>query len=227
MLLILFVECKYPYEAPYFYIYKNDGLFPRLKCLRIARRLYDEALSLSSEGTPSIFSIISLLENEYEMKAYLEENREQFLDQYEPLFPKEQHEEEMNGDSHYELGSTNKRNRDDVSWEEITKEDNLIEKRFREKQNNVNYRRMKETRRKLPAWSNMNEILETVQQNQVVIISGETGCGKSTQVRSLSLISHCIFVLKKKIIIRRKELMKSLNENVIDTAVYFRRLDHQ
>lgn len=147
---------------------------------------------LSSEGTPSIFSIISLLENEYEIKTYLEENKEPFLDQYEPLFPKEQYDEEIIGDSHYELGSTNKRNRGNVSWEEITKDDDLIEKRFREKQNNANYRRMKETRKKLPAWSNMNEILETVHQNQVVIISGETGCGKSTQVCASSYPSICI-----------------------------------
>lgn len=175
-------ECKYPYEAPYFYIYKNDGMFPRLKCLRIAKRLYDEALLLSSDGTPSIFSIISLLENGYEMGAYLEESKEQFLDQYESLFPKEQDEEEENVASHYELGSTNKRNRKDISWEETTKEDDLIEKRFKEKQKNTNYIRMKEMRRRLPAWSCMNEILETLHQNQVVIISGETGCGKSTQV---------------------------------------------
>lgn len=154
-----------------------------MKCLRIAKRLYDEALLLSSDGTPSIFSIISLLENEYEMRAYLEENKEQFLDQYEPLFPKEQdEEEEENAASHYEPGSTNKRNRDNSSWKETIKEDDLIEKRFREKQKNVNYIRMKETRRKLPAWSCMNEVLETLHQNQVIIISGETGCGKSTQV---------------------------------------------
>ncbi|XP_014485773.1 PREDICTED: putative ATP-dependent RNA helicase DHX57 isoform X1 [Dinoponera quadriceps] len=175
--------CKYPYEAPYFYIYKNDRMFPRINCLRIARKLHDHALSLAEQGTPSLFSIISFLEYEFGVKTYLEENREQFLDQYEPLFPKEQeNEEEESAASHYKLGSTNKKNRDCVSWEEIIKEDDLLEKRFKEKQKNANYRKMKETRKKLPVWSNMTKILETVQQNQVVIISGETGCGKSTQV---------------------------------------------
>lgn len=180
-MFILFVECKYPYEPPYLYFYKNDGSYPRIKCLRIVRRLHNEALSLSLEGTPSIFSIISLLENEYEIKAYLEENKELFLHQFEPLFPKEQNEEELNVPSHYELGSTNKRNRD-ISWEQISEEDNLIEEIFMNKRKSSNYKRMQEVRKKLPAWSNMNEILETVDKNQVVIISGETGCGKSTQV---------------------------------------------
>lgn len=141
---------------------------------------------LSNDGTPSIFSIISLLENEHEMKVYLEECKEQFLDQFEPLFPKEQDTEEENVASHYAPGSTNKRNRNNISWEETIKEDDFIEKRFREKQKSANYIRMKETRRKLPAWSCMNEILETLHQNQVVIISGETGCGKSTQVNRVT-----------------------------------------
>lgn len=165
-------------------------MFSHINCLRIARKLHDHALSLANQGTPSLFSTISLLEYEYEIKTYLEENREQFLDQYEPLFPKRpENEEEENAASHYKLGSTNKKNRDYISWEEIIKEDDLIEKRFKEKQKNANYRRMKEIRKKLPVWSNMTKILETIQQNQVVVISGETGCGKSTQVYDAVLSS--------------------------------------
>lgn len=37
-------------------------------------------------------------------------------------------------------------------------------------------------RRGLPAWEHRIEILEKVARSQVVLISGETGCGKSTQV---------------------------------------------
>lgn len=115
------------------------------------------------------------------MKTYLEENKEQFLHQYEALCPKEQEKEEELP-SHYKLGSTSKKNRDNISWEQIRKEDDLIEKKFMDKKENPNYMRMQEVRKKLPAWSKTNEILETIHENQVVIISGETGCGKSTQV---------------------------------------------
>lgn len=211
--------CKYPYEAPYFYIYKNDRKFPRINCLRIARKLHDHALLLANEGTPSLFSTISLLEYENDVKTYLEENKEQFLDQYEPLFPKERESEEERA-SHYKLGNTNKKNRDCVSWEEIIKEDDLIEKRFKEKQKNANYRKMKETRKKLPVWSNMTKILESVQQNQVVIISGETGCGKSTQVHSVVLSLSC------KRIYQKKENNKNVDANVTGTAIYLRRVDY-
>eukprot|EP00392_Amoebophrya_sp_AT5.2_P015693 g15909.t1 len=39
-----------------------------------------------------------------------------------------------------------------------------------------------ERRKELPAWAQREEVLESVQMNQVTLISGETGCGKSTQV---------------------------------------------
>ncbi|XP_076661533.1 putative ATP-dependent RNA helicase DHX57 [Halictus rubicundus] len=173
--------CKYPYEPPFFYFYKNDGTFSSIHCLRVGRRLYNEALSLAENDTPSIFSIISLLENEYEMKTYLEENKEQFLDKNDILFPKSL---EADGDlaTHHELGTTNRRNRNNITSEEIIKTDDLIYENFMEKQDSSKYKRMKEIRRKLPAWSKMDNILGTVQENQVTIISGETGCGKSTQV---------------------------------------------
>ncbi|CAK9806163.1 Putative ATP-dependent RNA helicase DHX57 [Anthophora plagiata] len=176
-------DCKYPYEPPYFYFYKNDGTFPRMSCLRIGRKLHDEALALSEDGTPCIFSIISLLENEYEIKEYLVENKEQFLDHNELLFQKQtESESETNLATHYELGSIHRKKINNVPWEEIIKEDDLIEKHFKEKQTNPRYKKMKEIRRTLPAWSKMSEILKIICENQVTIISGETGCGKSTQV---------------------------------------------
>lgn len=144
--------------------------------------MHNEALLLSLDGIPSIFSIISLLENEYEIKTYLEEDKEQFLHQYEALCPKKQKEEkEEELASHYKLGSTSKRNRD-ISYEQIIEEDNLIEISFMDKQKNPNYIKMQKIRKKLPAWLKTSEILEIIRENQIVIISGETGCGKSTQV---------------------------------------------
>ena len=38
-------------------------------------------------------------------------------------------------------------------------------------------------RRKLPAYARREDILEAINNNQVIVISGETGCGKTTQVR--------------------------------------------
>ncbi|XP_076381687.1 putative ATP-dependent RNA helicase DHX57 [Megalopta genalis] len=175
--------CKYPYEPPFFYFYKNDGTFSSIHCLRIGRRLYNEALSLAMDGIPYIFSIISLLENENEMKTYLKENKEQLLDQNDTLFPKSSESDgEEDLATHHELGSINRRNRNNITSEEILTIDDSIHENFMEKQNSPKYKKMKEIRRKLPAWSKMDNILEMIHEHQVTIISGETGCGKSTQV---------------------------------------------
>ena len=121
------------------------------------------------------------MENEQEIKSHLQESKEYFLDQDDPLFPKSS-ELENSGSSHYKKGSTNKRNRNEMTMEDTIKQNNEIKAKFMDKQKNQQYLKMKEARRKLPAWSKMNEVLETIHENQVTIISGETGCGKSTQV---------------------------------------------
>lgn len=147
--------------------------------------MYEEAQTWCIDGTPSIFSIISLLENEAEIKSYLQECKEMFLDKDEPLFPKTAKSDIFdNGKSHYD--SCNKRQeKSSLTVEELAKLDDEICKDFMSKQNSNKYRKMKETRRNLPSWAKMNKILEMIDQNQVTIISGETGCGKSTQVSIL------------------------------------------
>lgn len=44
------------------------------------------------------------------------------------------------------------------------------------------YSKMKSFRENLPTYKKSKELLEVINNNQVIVISGETGCGKSTQV---------------------------------------------
>lgn len=46
-------------------------------------------------------------------------------------------------------------------------------------------------RQDLPAWGVYNKILDLILNNQVVVICGETGCGKSTQVGTWSSKNLC------------------------------------
>lgn len=46
----------------------------------------------------------------------------------------------------------------------------------------ASYRKFWETRTTLPAYACRDTILQAVSNNQVVVISGATGCGKTTQV---------------------------------------------
>lgn len=52
----------------------------------------------------------------------------------------------------------------------------------RQRDGNVKYRSVMEGRRRLPAWEHRQSVVQLVKENQVVIVSGDTGCGKSTQV---------------------------------------------
>ena len=55
--------------------------------------------------------------------------------------------------------------------EQLTSKDKLQE-----------YQALLDTRKRLPTWSRREEIVAAVRDNQVVVICGETGCGKTTQV---------------------------------------------
>jgi ATP-dependent RNA helicase DHX29 len=51
------------------------------------------------------------------------------------------------------------------------------------------YNHMLQSRMQLPMWQFRQQVVDTVEREQVVIICGETGCGKSTQVPSF-LLEH-------------------------------------
>ena len=65
------------------------------------------------------------------------------------------------------------------------------------KSSTTTYQRMLTTRMNLPIWYFKHELLNTIMRSQIVIICGETGCGKSTQVpafileHELSSGRHC------------------------------------
>ena len=47
---------------------------------------------------------------------------------------------------------------------------------------NENFLKMKRERETLPVFAMRQQILDAVYQNSVVVIKGNTGCGKTTQV---------------------------------------------
>lgn len=159
--------------------------------MRVAKRLYVEALVLSFNGIPSIPSVLSLLEKN-EIVDYLVSNKEKFLGESDSLF------QETAVSLYQEKQDENMESTDAINNFRIIKnryvprqsieENDMIERLFMEKQINPVYINMLQKRMKLPTWSYQHTILTTVQQNQVIIISGETGCGKSTQVHVFQLI---------------------------------------
>ncbi|XP_055375617.1 putative ATP-dependent RNA helicase DHX57 [Condylostylus longicornis] len=181
-------KSKYPYEAPLIFLKTTCHDIPREILLKISRKLYREAQELAKDGMPCVFTISEHLQMEDEILSYLKLDNEEFLNSKLSLFY-----EERNCDSgleidiklkptHYKLGSIHSSEGQKQDPTKISNDDRDLVKKFLDKQSNPNYKSMLKVRQSLPAWMKMNEILNTIEVSQVVVISGETGCGKSTQV---------------------------------------------
>lgn len=51
------------------------------------------------------------------------------------------------------------------------------------------YRDIYEQRKKLPVWQFLDQLDSLMKTNQVIVVEGETGSGKTTQVRSAALVT--------------------------------------
>lgn len=58
----------------------------------------------------------------------------------------------------------------------------LLNKLRRKLDNSSQYNEMLDFRQKLPSYKKKDEIVNVIEKNQIVVIFGETGCGKTTQV---------------------------------------------
>ncbi|XP_018560906.1 putative ATP-dependent RNA helicase DHX57 [Anoplophora glabripennis] len=172
---------KYPYEPPMIFL-KTNAVLPPLANLHICKRLYEEARTLAEDGIPCVYTITELLQTEDIVKAQLKEEIN-FLPPNQKLFAAEKAKEVRKiRPSHYKKGITNRDNKKALTIEEVKREDKRIVETFSSKQGDTKYVLMLQSRKNLPAWTLKKDILNTINRSQVVVISGETGCGKSTQV---------------------------------------------
>ncbi|XP_075124871.1 ATP-dependent DNA/RNA helicase DHX36 [Leptodactylus fuscus] len=65
--------------------------------------------------------------------------------------------------------------------------DRQLKEELQEKRNDYRYLDMQKFREKLPSYHMKEEIIKLIHGNQVTVISGETGCGKTTQVTQFIL----------------------------------------
>ncbi|GAA6065157.1 putative ATP-dependent RNA helicase DHX57, partial [Tachysurus ichikawai] len=70
----------------------------------------------------------------------------------------------------------------DIRAEEVLQENKKLCREFRKKTSSRRYASMQEQRVKLPVWDKKHNILDALEKNQVLVISGMTGCGKTTQI---------------------------------------------
>ena len=86
--------------------------------------------------------------------------------------------------SNKERRSADKRNGREILELEVP---GALQKIWLEKSSTLSFTRMLKTRMNLPIWNFKDELLNAINSHQVVIVCGETGCGKSTQVPTFIL----------------------------------------
>uniref|UniRef100_A0A667Z8V9 ATP-dependent DNA/RNA helicase DHX36 n=1 Tax=Myripristis murdjan TaxID=586833 RepID=A0A667Z8V9_9TELE len=68
--------------------------------------------------------------------------------------------------------------------------DDYLKRDLQGKKLDLKYQEMLEFRKKLPSYAMREEVVELINCNRVVVVSGETGCGKTTQVTQFILDDH-------------------------------------
>ena len=95
---------------------------------------------------------------------------------------------EEEADKDRKAGQTTKENSAGLSRDEA------LDERLREEYQAAPPQRaqqMRDFRRKLPSFQKRHEVIDLLHRHQVILVSGETGCGKTTQVKTSILESFC------------------------------------
>ncbi|KAM3875184.1 ATP-dependent DNA/RNA helicase DHX36 [Diretmus argenteus] len=68
--------------------------------------------------------------------------------------------------------------------------DDYLQRDLQSKQSDSKYQEMLKFRERLPSYRKREELVELINSNRVLVVSGETGCGKTTQVTQFILDDH-------------------------------------
>ncbi|XP_039498488.1 putative ATP-dependent RNA helicase DHX57 [Drosophila santomea] len=181
---------RYPYEAPFIYLKTTCHDIPHELRLRYARHLYKEAREICRDGIPCVYSICDLLQSNEQLAGRLDTSafpspkRSLFYDEPEGggVNPDDEHHQAPKP-SHYTRGQTSRNDGGHQrNAEAQTRENRRLLQQFVERRKEERYQKIIDGRKQLPAFAEIERILALIESSPVVVISGETGCGKSTQV---------------------------------------------
>lgn len=179
---------KYPFEAPMVFLKSTCPDLPPMFCLRLTRRLIEEAREVAKDGMPSVYTLTELLQLDTEVTRFLRTDRHRILDAKQSLFQdtlddNDNVEDRRNLPTHYAKGRSlgvnilfliniicfkgNNGPRLPQSAASKHKDDIALTMKFQDKQSNTHYLNMLKTRKSLPAWNMMETILETVDKHPV------------------------------------------------------------
>eukprot|EP00090_Calanus_glacialis_P015911 TRINITY_DN25023_c0_g1_i1.p1 TRINITY_DN25023_c0_g1~~TRINITY_DN25023_c0_g1_i1.p1 ORF type:complete len:1347 (-),score=453.74 TRINITY_DN25023_c0_g1_i1:75-3920(-) len=181
---------RYPQEPAIVTFCTTLTHFPQSACMKITTRLMEESKVMASDGLPSVFSIVSILESSQELDKIISgpESRlslPKVLGSDQIVRPARDDSDQRNG-AESMMGAKEKEGQMKQKSKEQERKMLEVNRRMRSRyqQNKVSgdVNKMMTVRKSLPAWKEKTRIIDLLRKNQVVVISGMTGCGKSTQV---------------------------------------------
>lgn len=157
----------YPYEAPLVFLKTTCPDIPSSLCLRLTRRIVEEAQRFADDQIPSVYSISELLQMDDEITLFLKSDRYQLLDGKKSLFYVSMEDElslsaGKNLPTHYAKGAT-RSDKPNYSPAQMLKDDLNLVAKFLNKQTQQGYQDMLRSRKNLPAWHMMSNILEAIE----------------------------------------------------------------
>jgi hypothetical protein len=163
-------DSLYPMEFPKLEI---DGKFNDKQKYKLTNSVYKFAVD--NIGMPMIHSMVTYLEENINRILNEEDKSENRLNSY---------LKEVNNSKYSYQELNNPWKMGTLERKSIKKEIQYQEKTISEKEEKILQidEEILKKRKELPSYKMKNEILKLIENNQVTIISGSTGCGKSTQV---------------------------------------------
>uniref|UniRef100_A0A8C2Y6P7 Putative ATP-dependent RNA helicase DHX57 n=1 Tax=Coturnix japonica TaxID=93934 RepID=A0A8C2Y6P7_COTJA len=202
-------ENKYPLQAPLVAFYTTDENLPLACRLHIAEFLFGKALIAAESNEPVVYALVTSLEDESEIGKLLENTHHKYSappvshlatrpvklhtesasgsnQPPEEEVAEEEDEDEpqqviVENESYVNLKKKLSR-KYDVHSKSTYNENVKICMQFRLKKSSRHFQSMLYERQKLPAWQERETILDLLTRHQVLVVSGMTGCGKTTQI---------------------------------------------
>ncbi|XP_054256889.1 putative ATP-dependent RNA helicase DHX57 [Macrosteles quadrilineatus] len=179
--------CCYPRDPPLVAFSPQSDDMPSTPRLKLTYYLQTFCKEQAESQFPCVYSLIDKFElhNKDEILDVINARGPApcILDPAVPLCPEVVSSclEEIESDEELEVYRPATLSKDKIK-EKLEQDDSELAKRFEQKEASPRYKTMLQQRRKLPAFSKMEAILLSLSKSQVVVVSGATGCGKSTQV---------------------------------------------
>ena len=178
---------KYPHDPVIVTFTTPMSKFPRSACMKITARLMEESTNCAKDGTPAAFSIVSILEDVAEMDRTLNTSAEHRLCLPVPEGNVTMGQEERSSSNGDALFSALQKplvteERTKAKQKQMLLINRKMKSSYMKKLISGEVGQFDKVRKELPAWKEKDNIISLLANAQVIVVSGMTGCGKSTQV---------------------------------------------